>query len=85
MSVNTDSLSIRPRALANIDPPPGAVPTTDRLDARLDRGKPMLNQYTRWAKVGGGQHGEVYLCFAYRQKNVVDPDSEPRYPVVSSS
>ena len=43
---------------------PAEVLTTHRLDAHMDRdmGRPMLNNYTRYAKVGGGQHGEVYLC-----------------------
>lgn len=43
--------------------PPGDVLTTDRLDAYMEDGKPMLNNYIRHSKIGGGQHGEVYLCY----------------------
>lgn len=37
--------------------------------------KPMLNNYIRYAKVGGGQHGEVFLCF--KQDNHY-PEDDPR-------
>ena len=50
--------------------PPGDVLTTDRLDAYMEDGKPMLNNYIRHSKIGGGQHGEVYLCYQIN----------PRYP-----
>jgi SNF1-activating kinase 1 len=43
--------------------PPGEVLTTDHLDAYMEDGRPMLNNYTRHSKIGGGQHGEVYLCY----------------------
>jgi len=43
--------------------PPGQVLTTDRLDAYMGEGGPMLNNYTRHSRIGGGQHGEVYLCY----------------------
>jgi len=49
---------------------PGDVVTTDRLNAYMDEGRPMLNNYTRHAKIGEGQHGEVYLCYR----------TNPRYP-----
>lgn len=49
----------------------------------MDQGRPMLNNYTRYAKVGGGQHGEVYMCYKYDPKL---PKGHPdrRIPVVSS-
>lgn len=44
--------------------PPGEVLTTDhlRVEPSMDDGRPMLNNYIRYSKIGGGQHGEVYLC-----------------------
>lgn len=51
--------------------PPGEVPTTVHLDAYMDEGRPMLNKYTRHSKIGGGQHGEVYLCY----------EIDPTYPL----
>ncbi|KAG6898671.1 hypothetical protein C0993_005248 [Termitomyces sp. T159_Od127] len=43
---------------------PAVVVTTDRLDAYVDDDRrPMLNNYTRHAKIGDGHHGEVYLCY----------------------
>lgn len=54
--------------------PEGDVLTTDRLEAYMDEGRPMLNNYTRHAKIGGGQHGEVYLCYK------VDPRFPPGHP-----
>lgn len=60
---------------------PAEVLTTHTLDANIDMGKPMLNNYIRYAKVGGGQHGEVYLCYKSDPKL---PTSHPehRIPVV---
>ncbi|KAF8895971.1 kinase-like domain-containing protein [Infundibulicybe gibba] len=43
--------------------PPGDVLTTETLETYTDEGRPMLNNYARHAKVGGGQHGKVYLCY----------------------
>ncbi|KAF8972145.1 kinase-like domain-containing protein [Flammula alnicola] len=42
--------------------PEGDVRTTLRLDRFSDEGRPMLNNYVRHVRVGGGQHGDVYLC-----------------------
>lgn len=39
--------------------------------------KPMLNNYVRYAKVGGGQHGEVFLC--YKQDNHYPEDDARRW------
>lgn len=56
---------------------PAEVLTTDRLEAKYnDIGCPMLNNYFRYAKVGGGQHGEVYLC--HRLDSKLPPD-HPEY------
>ena len=61
---------------------PGEVVTTNRLKAIMDMGRPMLNNYIRHAKVGGGQHGEVYLCYKVNPRLAQD-DPERRLPVVS--
>lgn len=63
---------------------PGDVVTTDRLDAYMDEGRPMLNNYIRHAKIGEGHHGEVYLCY---QTNPRLPPNHPdrRIAVVSFS
>ncbi|KAF8072231.1 kinase-like domain-containing protein [Lyophyllum atratum] len=63
---------------------PGDVVTTDRLNAYRDEGRPMLNNYTRHAKIGEGQHGEVYLCY---QVNPRYPHGHPdrRVPVAMKS
>jgi hypothetical protein len=42
---------------------PDGVKSTTELSKYLEEGKPMLNNYTRHAKIGGGQHGEVWLCY----------------------
>ncbi|KAF9446158.1 kinase-like protein [Macrolepiota fuliginosa MF-IS2] len=42
--------------------PPG-VTMTDKLSANIADGRPMLNNYTRYARIGNGHHGEVFLCF----------------------
>ena len=57
---------------------PLSVLTTDSLDAYLDMGRPMLNNYIRYAKVGGGQHGEVYLCYRTDPRL---PQTHPEYRV----
>ena len=61
---------------------PGEVVTTNRLKANMDMGRPMLNNYIRHAKVGGGQHGEVYLCYKVNPRLAQD-NPESRFPVVS--
>jgi len=61
---------------------PGEVVTTNRLKAFMDMGRPMLNNYIRHAKVGGGQHGEVYLCYKVNPRLAHD-DPDRRLPVVS--
>ena len=61
--------------------PDGDVLTTDYLNAFVDEGRPMLNNYFRYVQVGCGQHGEVYLC---HRVNVCLPIGHPerRIPVV---
>jgi hypothetical protein len=55
--------------------PPGEVLTTDHLEpSRMEDGRPMLNNYIRHSKIGGGQHGEVYLCY---QINARHPRGHP--------
>ncbi|KAG5644172.1 hypothetical protein DXG03_009013 [Asterophora parasitica] len=63
---------------------PADVVTTEHLDAYMDEGRPMLNTYTRHAKIGEGQHGEVYLCY---QVNPRLPQGHPdrRIPVAMKS
>lgn len=63
---------------------PGDVVTTEHLDAYMDEGRPMLNNYTRHAKIGGGQHGEVYLCY-YTNTRYPQGHPDRRVPVVSQS
>ena len=62
--------------------PEGDVLTTDHLNAFVDEGRPMLNNYFRHVQVGCGQHGDVYLC---HRVNVCLPIGHPerRIPVVS--
>lgn len=62
--------------------PEGDVPTTNHLNAFVDEGRPMLNNYFRHVRVGCGQHGDVYLC---HRVNVCLPIGHPerRIPVVS--
>ena len=56
----------------------------DTLTTIIEEGRPMLNDYLRYAKVGGGQHGEVYLCQRLNPKaGHGDPDR--RIPVVRST
>lgn len=50
----------------------------------MDHGRPMLNNYTRYAKVGGGQHGEVYLCYKLNPR-LPQGHPERRIPVVSTA
>ncbi|KAG5350246.1 hypothetical protein C0989_011950 [Termitomyces sp. Mn162] len=53
----------------NVPFDPAHVVTTDRLDAYIDDARrPMLNNYTRHAKIGDGHHGEVYLCYQLNTK-----------------
>ena len=49
--------------------PVGEVPITNKLITV--KPKSMLNHYRRIVKVGGGQHGTVYLCLKQR-KNASD-------------
>ncbi|PPQ92573.1 hypothetical protein CVT25_007265 [Psilocybe cyanescens] len=42
--------------------PEGDVLYTSHFDGFVDEGKPMINDYVRHVRVGGGQHGDVYLC-----------------------
>ena len=67
--------------LSSVPFDPAEVLTTHTLDAYIDMGRPMLNNYIRYAKVGGGQHGEVYLCYKSDPKL---PTNHPEYriPVV---
>ncbi|PFH46193.1 hypothetical protein AMATHDRAFT_77777 [Amanita thiersii Skay4041] len=44
----------------------------------------MLNNYIRYAKVGGGQHGEVYLCYRTDPK-LPQGHPERRIPVAMKS
>ncbi|KAG5637956.1 hypothetical protein H0H81_002484 [Sphagnurus paluster] len=62
---------------------PADVVTTDHLAAYLDAGRPMLNNYTRHAKIGEGQHGEVYLCYQVNKYPPGHPDR--RVPVAMKS
>ncbi|KDR75973.1 hypothetical protein GALMADRAFT_68116 [Galerina marginata CBS 339.88] len=50
----------------------------------MDEGRPMLNNYIRHVKVGGGQHGDVYLC---QRVNTRLPPGDPqrRIPVAMKS
>ena len=61
--------------------PEGDVLTTNHLNAFVDEGRPMLNNYFRHVQVGFGQHGDVYLC---HRVNVCLPIGHPerRIPVV---
>ncbi|KAF9001589.1 kinase-like domain-containing protein [Cyathus striatus] len=47
---------------------PKEVVTTDKLETDVLSGKAMLNDYIRLRKIGGGQHGEVYMCFKYNPR-----------------
>lgn len=64
--------------------PPGEVLTTDhlRVEPSMDDGRPMLNNYIRYSKIGGGQHGEVYLCHKVNTRYPVN-HPERRLAVVS--
>lgn len=62
--------------------PPGTAQTTDKLIAYLDARRPMLNEYIRHVKVGGGQHGDVYLCYKLNT-GLPHSDAQRRIPVVS--
>ena len=57
--------------------PEGDVVTTNHLEAVFDK-KPMLNNYVRLTKVGGGQHGTVYLC---HRMNTKLPRDHPEYRI----
>ncbi|KAG6901447.1 hypothetical protein C0995_011781 [Termitomyces sp. Mi166 len=64
---------------------PDNVVTTDRLDAYIDDARrPMLNNYTRHAKIGDGHHGEVYLCYQLNTKLPLG-HSDRRIPVAMKS
>ncbi|RDB29124.1 Serine/threonine-protein kinase ssp1 [Hypsizygus marmoreus] len=83
MAANSDSIvQHSPQPVAPFDP--GDVVTTDRLEAYMDEGKPMLNNYARHAKIGGGQHGEVYLCYKINTR-VPPGDPDRRVPVAMKS
>lgn len=78
----SSSISQSPSAI--FDPP--VVTVTDKLTAIYvkdgdTRTKPMLNNYIRHARVGGGQHGEVFLCFRLDSKLPAD-DPRRLMPVV---
>lgn len=53
----------------------GSYPVDDAIQ------RPMLNNYVRYARVGVGQHGEVYLC---HRIDTTYPEGHPsrRIPVV---
>ncbi|GLB40716.1 putative protein tyrosine kinase [Lyophyllum shimeji] len=80
--MNQNGASVIQHIKAPFDP--GDVVTTDRLNAYRDEGRPMLNNYARHAKIGEGQHGEVYLCY---QTNPRYPQGHPnrRIPVAMKS
>lgn len=61
--------------------PEGDVLTTDHLNAFVDEGRPMLNNYFRHVQVGCGQHGEVYLCHRVNARLPMR-HSDRRIPVV---
>lgn len=65
--------------------PPGSVTTTDVLTTHIEDRMPMLNQYIRWAKVGGGQHGEVFLGFDTSKPNDDPERAVVRYSTLTSS
>ncbi|RXW20703.1 hypothetical protein EST38_g5160 [Candolleomyces aberdarensis] len=72
----SSSISQSPSALFD----PADVTVTNKLTARYlndgeARTKPMLNNYIRHARIGGGQHGEVYLCFRIDSRL---PTDDPR-------
>jgi hypothetical protein len=53
-----------PSSLTPLDPIEGVRTTAQLRTVRhADDRKPMLNHYIREARVGNGQHGEVYLCY----------------------
>jgi len=64
--------------------PEGDVLTTDTLTTIIEEGRPMLNDYLRYAKVGGGQHGEVYLCQRLNAR-AAHGDPDRRIPVVCTT
>jgi [calcium/calmodulin-dependent protein kinase] kinase len=80
----SSSISQSPSAVFD----PVIVTVTNKLTARYlndgeTRTKPMLNNYIRHARIGGGQHGEVYLCFRIDSRLPTD-DPQRLMPVVSS-
>jgi hypothetical protein len=77
----TTSQDSSPSECAPYDPP-GEVLTTETLDAKMEDGKPMLNNYVRHSKIGGGQHGEVYLCYKINSR-LARGDPNRRMAVVS--
>ncbi|KAF6755450.1 other/CAMKK/ELM protein kinase [Ephemerocybe angulata] len=63
------------------DPPDVTVTSELRTTISRDMNLPMLNQYLRVARVGGGQHGEVFLC--YRVDPTLPEDDPQRYMSVA--
>lgn len=61
-----------------LDPLEGVRTTAQLITVRhADVRKPILNHYIREARVGNGQHGEVYLCYDLNdnRREVVSPSS----------
>ncbi|KAF8910538.1 kinase-like domain-containing protein [Gymnopilus junonius] len=84
MSAYTVPLDPQSSAQTIFDPQ-GEVLTTKHFDAYYDESsRPMINNYVRHVKVGGGQHGDVYLCY---QINTRLPSGHPqrRIPVAMKS
>ncbi|KAJ2917354.1 hypothetical protein MD484_g3075, partial [Candolleomyces efflorescens] len=81
----SSSISQSPSAVFD----PVIVTVTNKLTARYlndgeTRTKPMLNNYIRHARIGGGQHGEVYLCFRIDSRLPAD-DPQRLMPVAMKS
>ncbi|KAF5374043.1 hypothetical protein D9757_010051 [Collybiopsis confluens] len=51
------------RPHSNLKPPSSVVTTSLVQTTRLPTGQKMINQYVMDAKVGSGQHGNVWRCF----------------------
>ena len=53
----------------------------DMVARNLNQPRPMLNNYTRYARIGNGHHGEVFLCFRIDARFPVN-DVRRWFPVV---
>ena len=53
----------------------------DTVFRNLNEQRPMLNNYTRYARIGKGHHGEVFLCFRIDARFPVN-DVRRWFPVV---